>query len=77
MPEWVPGAGLGILVALIAATGGLLSYQLARQVAIRRHENAQNRRIFRLINYARELQETAENAGISYAPWPDNLYDED
>lgn len=76
MPDWFPTAAVALLVALIAATGGLLTWQLARQAAIRKREALLNRRAFRLINYARSMQELCEANGIPYEPWPDNLYDE-
>lgn len=76
MPEWFPTAAVAILVALIALTGTLLTWQLTRQAAIRKREAVLQRRIVRLTNYARLMQESCEQNGIDYEPWPDNLYDE-
>lgn len=76
MPEWFPTAAVSILVALIALTGTLLTWQLTRQAAIRKREAVLQRRIVRLTNYARAMQESCEKSGIDYEPWPDNLYDE-
>jgi len=75
-PDWFGTAAVSLLVAMIAATGGLLTWQLARQAAIRKREVVLLRRINRLVNYARIMQEHCEKNGIEYDPWPDNLYDE-
>jgi len=76
MPDWIPGALVALLVALIGASGVWLAQLISRQSARQKRDDVLNKRIFRLINFCRRLMRQVEDLGGEPEQWPDDLYDE-
>jgi len=76
MPEWIGPTLVGVLIALIGASGGWLASLIARQSARQKRDDTLNKRITRLVNFCWRLMHQVEQLGGEPEQWPDDLYDE-
>jgi len=67
-------AALPVLLAVIGAVGGWLSYLTARSVAERKRNDILQGQVLALVNYGHMLRNRLAKNGDDVPPWPDNIF---